>query len=234
MTTPWRPSRAARYAAWGTLCCVLAVPAARAQQAQHPATASPATVEPAIASLDQLLARLAQMRGMRARYQEEKRIALLKRPLRSDGEIAFATPNLLARHAVNPEPSTVLLEGDVLRIADASGTRRIDLRESSIVRHFVMTFMYVLSGNRKALDGLYRMQFDALADGHWRLALTPKQADLGRIIARATVLGRGLVVEQMTIDEPTGDATVLHFSDVQLDPHYAASERARLFSLPAR
>ncbi len=205
-----------------------------AQPKRVGAPPTPATSEVHVTSLDQLLTRLAGLSGMRARYQEEKHIALLKRPLHSEGIIAFAAPNLLLRRAEKPEPSTLLLEGSVLRIADGSGTRRIDLQENSVVRHFVMTFLYVLSGDRASLDRLYTLAFQSTPSGGWQLVLTPKAPDLARIIKRATLLGRGFVVEQMTIEEPTGDSTVLRFLDVKLDQHYDEAERARLFRLPTK
>jgi Outer membrane lipoprotein carrier protein LolA-like len=185
-----------------------------------------------IASLDALLARFGQIEGMRARYQEEKRIALLKRPLVSEGRIEFARPGLLLRKAERPEPAAVLLDRDNLRIADASGTRTIALQESPLVRNFVQTFVHVLSGDRNALDKLYKMSFAKGAGGGWRLELTPRTADLSRIVKRATLEGSGATVSQMMLEEENGDSTVLRFSDVDLNVHYDAATRARTFRLP--
>ena len=187
----------------------------------------------AVASLDDLLARLARLQGLRARYREEKRIALLKRPLQSEGSIQFAAPDLLLRRVERPEPATMLLSGETLSVADASGTRRIDLQGNPIVRHFVLTFVHVLGGDRAALERLYTLGFTRQGDG-WRLELTPKQADLARLIRRATLLGRDAVVEQMSLEEQTGDTTVLSFSDVDLDARFDAAARARIFRLPER
>jgi outer membrane lipoprotein-sorting protein len=199
------------------------------------ASAGVATAEPsdaaAVDSLDDLLAGFAKLRGLRARYREEKRIALLRRPLLSEGTIHFAAPDLLVRRVERPEPATLLLAGDTLRVADASGIRRIDLHQSPVVRHFVLTFVHVLRGNRAALERLYELRFAREGDG-WRLELTPRQPDLARLIRSATLLGKSGVIEQMSLHEQSGDTTLLRFSDVELDAHFDAAARARIFRLP--
>jgi outer membrane lipoprotein-sorting protein len=164
---------------------------------------------------------------------------LLKRPLQSEGIIQFAAPNLLLRRVERPEPAVMLLAGDSLQIADASGARHIDLQSNPIVRHFVLTFVHVLSGDRAALERLYALRFTtadsgsgAPAAGGWRLELTPRQPELARMIERASLIGKGAVVEQMTLHERSGDATVLTFSDVDLGVRFDAAARTRIFRLP--
>jgi hypothetical protein len=208
-----------------------APPPADKRAAQPGAGAKPAESD-TVASLEELLARFARLSGMTARYREEKRIALLKRPLLSEGTIAFAAPGSLVRRAERPEPAVLLLEGETLRVADASGARRIDLAAHPVVRQFVLTFVHVLAGDRAALERLYQLRFESLPGGLWRLSLTPKQAELARMIAGATLLGRGAVVERMELREQSGDSTVLQFSEVDLGVRFDAAARARVFSLP--
>ena len=76
------------------------------------------------------------------------------------------------------------------------------------------------------------MSFAKLAGGAWRLQLVPRGADLSRIVKRATLEGTGATVSQMTLEEENGDSTVLRFSDVDLNVHYDAAARARIFRLP--
>lgn len=181
-------------------------------------------------TVDELLAQLAALQGLRARFVEEKRIAFLKQPLRSEGSVAFAAPGLLLRRADKPEPSAMLLDGDALRVWDGKSVRRIELGESPIVRHFVMTFVYVLRGDRKALDGLYTIAFKPGAP--WQLELTPKAAALARFVKRATLEGEGDQVARMTLTEANGDTTVMTFSEVDTSVRFDAAARAKTFRLP--
>jgi outer membrane lipoprotein-sorting protein len=198
----------------------------------RPAGAQAPDETAAVGSIDDLLARLSRLQGLRARYEEEKSIALLKRPLRSRGSIAFAAPDLLLRRVEHPEPATLLLAGNTLRVADASGKRSIDLQGSPVVRHFVLTFVHVLRGDRAALERLYALRFSTEAGGGWLLELTPRNADLGKLIRRATVRGRASVVDEMTLEEGSGDTTRLRFSDVDVEARFDAAARARIFRLP--
>jgi outer membrane lipoprotein-sorting protein len=224
------------------LSLLLALAARQAVQAEQVAPAArDGAADAEVASLDDLLARFARLQGMSARYREEKRIALLKRPLQSEGSIQFAAPNLLLRRVERPEPAVMLLAGDTLQIADATGARRIDLQGNPMVRHFVLTFVHVLSGDRAALERLYALSFTSGASSGaappargWRLELTPRQPELARMIERATLVGQGPVVEQMTLQERNGDTTVLSFSDVDLGVRFDAAARARIFRLPGK
>jgi len=140
----------------------------------------------------------------------------------------------------------MLLDGEILRVSDASGVRTIALGESPIVRHFVLTFVYVLRGDRKALEQIYTMTFRSLPSSEqasskqasaeksgerWQLELVPKHADLKRFVSRARLEGHGIVVDRMTLQEETGDTTVMQFSEVDVNVRFNAAERARLFRL---
>lgn len=183
-------------------------------------------------TLTELLTRFSQIKGLRARYVEEKKIALLKMPLRSEGTVAFAAPGSLVRRAEKPEPATLLLEGEVLWIADASGKRKIELGDSAIVKHFVMTFVNVLRGDRTALERAYALAFTATAEG-WKLELTPKAPELRKLVAGAVLEGHGGEVERMTLREDNGDVTLMQFSAIDSNVRFEAAERARTFRLDA-
>lgn len=229
---PWSSScareRAARLAGLLAACALAWALAAVHAQGQEVERKEPAEPE----SLDALLTRLSRIEGLRGRYVEEKQIALLKQPLRSEGTIAFAAPGLLVRRAEKPEPATLLLDGEVLTVADASGQRRIDLSEHAVVRLFVLTFVNVLRGDRAALDRAYAMRFERTASG-WTLELSPKPPELRRFITRARIEGHGVTVERMTLEEASGDVTRLDFSEIDPRARFDAAERARLFKLDA-
>lgn len=191
-----------------------------------------ASAEDSPQTLEALLARFAKIQGLLARYVEEKRIALLKMPLRSEGTVAFAAPGSLVRRVEKPEPASLLLDGEVLWVADASGKRKIELAESAIVKHFVLTFVNVLRGDRAALERAYVLAFTAGPAG-WKLELTPKAPELRKLIAGAELEGHGGEVERMTLREENGDVTVMQFSAVDSSVRFDAAERARTFQLDA-
>ena len=81
----------------------------RRERAEHPA---PPTAE-------DLLAGFRSMPGLTARFVEEKRLALLTRPVRTEGTVAFAPPGVLVRRVTSPTESVALIRDGQLTLASA-------------------------------------------------------------------------------------------------------------------
>ncbi len=185
--------------------------------------------------LDDLLEAFQAMPGFSARFEEEKTIALLARPLRSRGSIYFAPPRLLVRRVEGPVPSLLELDADQLRYSDASGTERFDLGANPTARVFAHTFTDVLAGDLPRLRTTYHIAFTESSDESdgWRIQLTPRDAGLARAIESMTVRGHGLVLIDLVVREGSGDATVTRFSDVDPKRHFEESDIAQLRRPPS-
>ncbi len=199
-----------------------------------------------------LLAALASVGGLEARFVEEKKLALLRAPLRSAGVLYFARPGLLARHVVTPEPSWVRIAPGRILIADPAGERRVDLRARPDVRLFVESFTRVLEGDHEGLAEAYSLQFEpavASASGEpqkqargrpapggsraWQLTLTPRARPLSDLVARIEITGRALSVEQLRVVETKGDTTTTRLSCVDAARTFSEAEKASLFGIVA-
>jgi outer membrane lipoprotein-sorting protein len=185
-------------------------------------------------ALGTLLARLAQAPGASAKFREEKRIPLLSEPLVSTGSIYFTTPPALLRRVDTPEANHMLLAHGRLDFWDASGQRSFELSSMPAVRSLAESFLYVLSGNRKALESLYTMHFQGLAHTAWKLQLTPKTKELARLIREIKLEGDGLRVRSLQLTEASGDVSLTTFTDVQTDRHFSPQEKQTLFEAPRR
>jgi len=179
--------------------------------------------------LYKLLARFSSIPGLSARFREEKRIALLIKPIVSQGAVYFAAPKRFARHVDKPEKSQLVIDKSELRVIDASGTRSISLESQPVLRVIVGTFVQVLSGDRQALEHSYRVAFEGTAAGQWSMTLNPKKKVLSRVLRQVNVQGREAIVERMEIRENNGDRTVTTFSDVNISRRFSAAEQKRLF-----
>jgi outer membrane lipoprotein-sorting protein len=185
------------------------------------------------AALDALLARFAAVPGMRCRFREEKRIALLSAPVVSEGTLDYAAPGWLARRVTRPAPQLVLIGDGQLRMRDASGhVETLDLAAQPVVRSFVDTFSLLFSGSRAALERTYRVQYAPDAGGTgWTLTLTPKVAPLDRFLAEIRVEGEATTLRRMVMREVSSDVTTTTFEDVDVAHRFSDAERARVFSL---
>lgn len=199
--------------------------------ATGPAAAPGDAQAPDLASL---LATFAAMPGMEAGFVEDKHMALLAAPLRSEGRLYYAPPGHLARHTTKPAPSVLLVEPDAVRFGDERGTETVDLAAKPVVRLFVESFVEILRGDRAALERLYAMSFQALPDaraGAWSLVLRPRISPMDKVFDRMELRGVGLAVHEMVMFERDGDRTDTRFTDVDPARRFSPEERARLFTL---
>ena len=175
------------------------------------------------------------MPGLSARFREERRLALLKKPLVSHGTLHFAPPDLLVRHVEEPVESTVLLRGDALMISTPAGNRTFRVDANTLVRAFVDTFRLLLSGDAPALREIYRIHFERVeggAMGEWRIRLEPRRTPLSEVVAFIDLRGIDRRVMEMHLRELSGDETLTQFSDVDTDRRFSESEFEQLFSTP--
>lgn len=185
-------------------------------------------------SLESLFARVARLPGLEARFEEERRLALLAAPLRSEGRIYFAPPARLLRRTEKPLASVVLLDGDRLWFGDAKGKTGLELGASPVLRAFVESFTDVLSGDLEGLRERYELRFEPAEGGAWSLVLTPRVASLAQLLARIEVRGVDVRVSEVRVVEARGDETVTRFSEMNVDRRFGSDELARLFDAPER
>ena len=230
--TCWRSCTARSLAAAAAL---LSGPA-RAGDPTAATTAAP-SAEAALPTLEGLLGRLAALPGIRAKFREEKRMALLAAPLVNEGVLYFHPPGRLARHTTAPMRASVVIEGGRLTFGDERGVEVIRVDGNPAMALFVDSFVKIFAGDRDALVAMYDMAIEAWPEGGaegWRLTLRPKVAPIDRILARIEIEGAGVIVRRMRVVEVGGDEAVTTFSEVDVSRAFSAAEQAALFRVEAR
>jgi hypothetical protein len=192
---------------------------------------SPAAAAPTLASL---LARFRASPGMSARFREEKRIALLAKPLVSEGTVHYAPPGRLARHTLTPSVSSVLLEEGTLRFGDGASEERVDLAARPALRAFVESFLQLLAGDRAALERTFVIELRASDSDRWDIVLKPKAAPLARAIRHMTFTGDAVGITRMQVVEASGDEAITTFSEVDARRRYTPAEIQKVFRLPRK
>lgn len=195
--------------------------------------AAPASAQPP--TLERLLEAFSELPGLEARYREEKQIALLAVPTRSEGRIYFANPDRLLRRQTSPEPATALIADGRLRFRQGDETTELSIEDNPVLRGFVDSFRAVLAGDREALERYYEAELEPRPDDGedaWTLTLRPRDEALRRFLRRITMRGEGVVIERMRMVEVNGDETRTEFYDVDTRRRYSPSEARRLFRVP--
>jgi outer membrane lipoprotein-sorting protein len=196
--------------------------------------AAPAGAQEEPLTVDTLLREFSSMPGFYARFRESKRIALLRAPLESRGELFFAPPGRLLRRVESPTRSAALIDGDSLTIASGGRRERIDLAQNATVRAFVESFTHVLAGNRRALSQSYDVELTLRPDAGaraWTLRLVPKRRELRRFLRELVLSGQDRTIERMRMVEVSGDTTDTEFSEVDVRRRWTPAQIRRTFRI---
>ncbi len=186
----------------------------------------------AASPLQSILARFAAMPGLSAEFREEKRIALLRDPLVSQGSIYFAPPDRLARHVRTPIPSVVLLIGDRVSY-DFKGNRGdLEIDSHPMIRGMSSIFRLLLAGDAEGLERLFDVKAEIVESGRWEIVLRPSQQPLREAIESMRVSGSGARLGELHITERNGDATTMKFSAVDSARRFRTGESDQIFRLP--
>ena len=137
------------------------------------ALARPSSAGGETAGLDVLFAAFSKSPGLSAKFHEEKQIALLVAPLKSDGTVHFDRKRGLARHTLSPSKRSVLLEGGTLTVWDGTRTEIIHLSSQPSLRAFAEAFAMLLAADRAGLERAFQLEFMGDPRASWRLRLAP-------------------------------------------------------------
>jgi outer membrane lipoprotein-sorting protein len=220
--------RVGRLLALGTLLTLGAASVATSRARAEPVATSPAHGK----ALDTLLANLAKSPGLFAKFHEERSIALLVAPLKSDGTLHFARKHGLARHTLSPSKQSVLLADDTLSFWDGKRTETVQLRSAPGLRAFADGFRMILGADRKGLEKNFRLRLEGAPEAAWTLQLAPIDAQLAKMVRGIEVTGQGIVLQKLVVRETNGDTTTTTFHDVDTAKTYTPDEAARVFRLP--
>jgi len=186
------------------------------------------------AQLEAVLAKLAKVEALSARFHEEKRMALLAAPLESDGTLHYQRPRLLVRHTERPRKASLLLENDVLTFGDAQRKESVELSSQPALRVLVDAFVSVLAGDLPALEKVAELSVEPL-EGAFRIRMVPKDPKMKRLVRAMSFEGAlreaGAVLSRMELTDASGDVTVTTFSQVAFRKAFGEAERKRLFRM---
>ena len=180
-----------------------------------------------------LLGLFARMPGLEATYAEEKHLALLAAPLQSSGRICFLPPGHLIRQVESPEPTMLRITPNELVVQDRDRKESVDLRRSESLRQFITSLVQVFAGDQKSLQKAFTVVYalDAKSERTWSLELTPKGAQLQRMMQRLALRGEGEAVTSIEVLDPNGDRTMTTILTANVARRFDADEKKRLFGI---
>jgi hypothetical protein len=172
-------------------------------------TAYPRIVAAEQSPLDELMRKMAAVPERRSTFQEEKTMAALKQPLRSNGRLVYRRPSHLEKITYPPHPESIQVDGERLVIVMGDEPpRSIDLQSYPEVGILVDAVRGALAGDLPALRRNYTVRMDGTL-ASWRLMLTPTDKRTARLLRDVTIEGAGDDVRSVQIVQANGDRSLM-------------------------
>lgn len=205
--------------------------------AYAPAVAAPSDGPPAKlltgtaahgAGTDPVLAHV-RLERMSCTFTEEKHVALLARPLKSNGTIVFDRTKGISRTTLAPKKQQVVLTPTTLRIKSGGHTEEVPLDKSKDLRAFATVFPTLLRGDRKELEAAFELGAYSDADW-WAVTLTPRANSLKKLVKQVTVVGHKSELVSLQIIEASGDTTETKLAELKKNGDVPDSEITTAFA----
>lgn len=169
----------------------------------------PVAAQPSPSPIDALMGRLATVPASRASFTEEKTIAALTEPVRSEGWLVYRRPDHLEKTTTGPNRESLMVDGDRLSIiADDQPPRIIELDSEPSLRGLVDAVRGTLSGDLATLRRFYDVAMQG-TPAAWRLTLTPRDQALKELLRQVTVDGTGTELRSVRIVQANGDQSLM-------------------------
>lgn len=159
-----------------------------------------------------------QGQGFTSRFAETKHIGLLRRPLRSTGQLVFIPRQGLYRQLNSPFQQEMVITDSAIYQRYASGaTETMALAKLPAAKAFVEAFLAVFSGSWDTLHTHFHVYFAARGSG-WQLGLKPTHPMMAKLISCLVLEGEQERLLALHVQESNGDVTSDRFSDARILP----------------
>ena len=151
---------------------------------------------------------LREVKHVKARFVEQKQLAILDKPLHSSGTLEYQAGGRLEKRVLKPKPESLVLEGDRLTLERGTQRRTMALRDNAVVGTLVESIRSTLAGDAATLEKLFRTTVEG-APSKWRLVLVPSDSRTLGFVTEIRIAGRGAWIDTVEFVEPQGDRSVM-------------------------
>ena len=161
-------------------------------------------------------------------FDQTKELVGLKKPVKSSGRFCVVADKGVLWRSERPFANTIKLTRD--EIVQLQGERvalRLDAKKEPTVRMINSVLFALLAGDLDQLEKLF--EIDGKVDGHsWKATLKARAPALAKAIGAITLDGVEYV-NNIVIDESSGDRTRIVFSAIQTGDGAMTVDEAALF-----
>jgi hypothetical protein len=154
--------------------------------------------------------------GLFAKFEEEKKVLILQRPLRSTGQLIFLPQKGLYRQLVTPFQQELLITTTVVQQRDYHGrVETMALDKLPFAKALVEGLLTVFSGSWESIHSHFQVYFFS-ENPQWKLGLKPKHTMMSQLISCLILEGEKHHVHSLWMHETNGDITHDRFTDSQI------------------
>ena len=180
------------------------------------------------APVAQIQAVLAKPKVFCGRFDQNKQLVGLKKPVTSNGRFCVIADKGVLWRTLQPFPNTLRLTRD--EIVQFRGERvgmRLDAGKEPTVRMVNSVLFSLLAGDLGQLEKLFDID-GSIEGGHWNVTLKARAPGLAKVIGAISLAG-GVYVQQVTISEASGDRTTIVFTAIETGEAAMSADEAALF-----
>ena len=162
-------------------------------------------------------------------FEQTKTIKGFRNALQSHGEFMVARGQGVWWHTLQPFESTLVVTRARIftRAADGTSSNVADAQAEPGLRQVNELVFSLLSADLDALADRFTVDAQAVGATGWTLTLTPRDANVAKFLAKATISGDRFV-QAVRIDEARGDTTQIRFSRQSPSDALSTADAARL------
>ena len=154
--------------------------------------------------------------GLFSKFEEEKKVLILQRPLHSTGQLIFLPQKGLYRQLVTPFQQELLITTTAVHQRDDHGrVETMALDKLPFAKALVEGLLTVFSGSWESIHNHFQVYFFS-ADPQWKLGLLPKHTMMSQIISCIILEGEKHQVLNLWVHETNGDITHDRFIESQI------------------
>ncbi|KKD61136.1 hypothetical protein RN22_07515 [Grimontia sp. AD028] len=147
-------------------------------------------------------------------FEQTKDIAMLSKPLVSNGNFVLSEKEGLLWLQATPFPVTLILSDQTLRQKMPGQPEQvIHAKDNPMAFYFSDLFLGLFHADADVLNQQFSYELDGSPEA-WTLVLTPTEAPLTKVFSQITLSG-GHNIDVLTMEELRGDKTTVTFSNIQ-------------------
>lgn len=182
-------------------------------------------------TLDDLQQRFSSQPVIRAHFTQLRQIKDIPQPLRSEGDLIISRDAGLLWQQTSPFAMTMILDQTrMVQSVNNQPPEVVTAQSNPQLFQFNHLLRALFQADRQVLEQNFRLDFQDCGNGHWQLRLTPITTPLDKIFQDILLEGQQWL-NQITLNDKSGDSTFISFSQQRLTPATLTDDEKRRFAL---